>query len=139
MLDLFRQLKLEYQDYLILFKSGSFYVSFDEDATVLNQLFHYKINELKNNIKVGFPLSLIDRNISMIESKKINYIIIENNNIVKKMKYKFNNFRKYSSSVFEVIQINSRIQNICERLKKLSNDHDHFSEILEKIEVIIDG
>ncbi len=32
MLDLFRQLKLEYKDYIILFKSGNFYVSFDEDA-----------------------------------------------------------------------------------------------------------
>ncbi len=139
MLDLFRQLKLEYQEYLILFKSGSFYVSFDEDAMILNNIFDYKIIELKNNIKVGFPLSLIDKNISIIESKKINYIMIENKNIVKKEKYKFNNFKKYSTSIFEMIQVNSRIQTITNKLKKLSGSCDRFNEILDQIEVMIDG
>lgn len=139
MLDLFRQLKLEYQEYLILFKSGSFYVSFDEDAMILNNIFDYKIIELKNNIKVGFPLSLIDKNISIIESKKINYIMIENKNIVKKEKYKFNNFKKYYTSIFEMIQVNSRIQTITNKLKKLSGSCDRFNEILDQIEVMIDG
>lgn len=55
MLGLFRQLKLEYIDYPILFKSKSIYVPFDKDTTIiLNKLFCYKINELKNNIKVVF-------------------------------------------------------------------------------------
>ena len=42
-------MKLEYKDYIILFKSGNFYISFDEDAVILNELFNFKINELKNN------------------------------------------------------------------------------------------
>lgn len=61
MLDLFSQLKLEYKEYVILFKSGNFFLCFDEDATIMNHIFHYKITELKNNIKVGFPISLIDK------------------------------------------------------------------------------
>jgi len=76
MIDLFRQLKLEYKECVILFKSGNFYISFDEDATVLNNIFNYKINELKNNIKVGFPISLIDNNKKILRDKKINYIVI---------------------------------------------------------------
>ena len=51
MIDLFRILKLEYKEYVILFKSGSFYTSFDEDSLILNKIFNYKIIELKNNIK----------------------------------------------------------------------------------------
>lgn len=66
-------------------------------------------------------------------------MIIENKIVINKMKYKFNNFIKYSSSVFEVIQINSKIQNVCNKLKKLSANHDHFNEVLNKIEMIIDG
>ena len=76
MIDLFRQLKLEYKECVILFKSGNFYISFDEDAKVLNNIFNYKINELKNNIKVGFPISLIDNNKKILRDKKINYIVI---------------------------------------------------------------
>lgn len=77
MLELFKELKVKYQDYLLLFKSGSFYISFDSDALVLNQLFGYKILILKNNIKVGFPVRLIDKNTTIISQRKINYMIID--------------------------------------------------------------
>ena len=56
MIDLFRQLKLEYKDYLIIFKSGSFYISFDEDATILHNLFNYKFVELKIMLNQFFLL-----------------------------------------------------------------------------------
>ena len=67
MIDLFRILKLEYKEYIILFKSGSFYISFDEDSLILNKVFNYKILELKNNIKVGFPLNSLDTVISKLK------------------------------------------------------------------------
>lgn len=76
MIDQFRVLKLEYKEYVILFKSGSFYIAFDEDSTILNKLFNYKILELKNNIKIGFPLNNIDMVKEKLENLKINYIIV---------------------------------------------------------------
>ena len=36
MIDLFRMLKLDYKEYIILFKSGSFYISFDEDKKIID-------------------------------------------------------------------------------------------------------
>ena len=56
MIDLFRILKNEYKEYVILFKSGNFYISFDEDSTILNKIFGYKIVDLKNNrhVRKGF-------------------------------------------------------------------------------------
>ena len=56
MLDDFRRFKSEYDNYILLFKSGSFYIGFNEDAIVLHKLFNYKIVTMKNSIKVGFPL-----------------------------------------------------------------------------------
>ena len=41
MIDLFRKLKLKYKEYVILFKRGSFYISFDEDSLILNKVFNY--------------------------------------------------------------------------------------------------
>ena len=94
MLDLFRQLKLDYKEYVILFKSGNFYICFDEDAVVLNNIFNYKITELKNNIKVGFPINLINKNIDILNNKKINYIIIDNKQIINSKEFKLNNYTK---------------------------------------------
>ena len=133
MLDLFRQLKLEYKEYVILFKSSNFYLCFDEDATIMNHIFHYKITELKNNIKVVFPISLLDKNIDILSNKRINYIMIENKQIVNFKKFELNNYNQYSSSPFYVISKYSRIKNISEKLKSMSDDK------LNMIEGIING
>lgn len=136
MLELFRILKIEYPLYLILFKSGSFYVSFDEDAVILNKLFNYKLNEMKNNIKAGFPLSNIEKIRKYLEDKKINYLIIEDKKIVYKDVNKKNKFKSYVSNVYNIISIKNRINNISKILNERSNDND-IEKILDKIEGII--
>ena len=135
MIDLFRILKLEYKDYLILFKSGSFYISFDEDGLILNKLFNYKIVNLKNNIKVGFPLINKDIVISKLKDLNINYIIVEDKNIIDKYEIENNSFSKYTSSVFDVISINNRIDKIMDKLKSM--DNDKIKDILSEIEGMI--
>lgn len=136
MIDLFRILKLEYKEYVILFKSGSFYISFDEDCLILNKVFNYKILELKNNIKAGFPLNSLDTVISKLKELNINYIIIEDKNIKEKYEVEDNNFSKYTGSVFEVISINNRIDKIVSKLKSI--DNDKVKEILDEIEMMMD-
>lgn len=136
MIDLFRILKLDYKEYVILFKSGSFYISFDEDSIILNKLFNYKIINLKNNIKIGFPLNSIDLVLRKLEKLRINYVIIDNKNIINQKEYEDNNFSKFTSSVFEIISINSRIEKIIEKLKSI--DNDSIKDILGKIESVVD-
>ena len=136
MIDLFRILKLDYKEYVILFKSGSFYVSFDEDSLILNKVFNYKLLELKNNIKAGFPLNSLDTVINKLKELSINYIIIEYKNIKEKYEVENNNFFKYTSSVFEVISINNRIDKIVDKLKSI--DNDKVKEILNEIEMMMD-
>lgn len=135
MIDLFRILKLEYKEYVILFKSGSFYISFDEDSLILNKVFNYKILELKNNIKAGFPLNSLDTVISKLEELNISYIIIEDKNIKEKYQSETNNFSKYTSSVFKIISINNRIDKIVDKLKSI--DNNKIKNILDEIEIMI--
>ena len=135
MIDLFRILKLEYKEYVILFKSGSFYISFDEDSLILNKVFNYKIVELKNNIKAGFPLNSLDTVISKLEELNISYIIIEDKNIKEKYQSETNNFSKYTSSVFKIISINNRIDKIVDKLKSI--DNNKIKNILDEIEIMI--
>lgn len=136
MIDLFRILKLDYKEYVILFKSGSFYISFDEDSIILNKLFNYKIINLKNNIKIWFPLGNIDIVLNKLENLKINYIIIDNKNIINKYENENNVFSNYTSSVYEVININNRIEKIVDKLKSI--DSDSINGVLNQIEIIVD-
>lgn len=136
MIDLFRILKLDYKEYVILLKSGNFYISFDEDSIILNKLFNYKIINLKNNIKIGFPLNSIDLVLRKLEKLRINYVIIDNKNTINQKEYEDNNFSKFTSSVFEIISINSRIEKIIEKLKSI--DNDSIKDILGKIESVVD-
>lgn len=138
MLDLFRLYKMEYNNYIIMIKSGSFYVSFNEDAIILNKIFGYKIVSLKNNIKVGFPINLRDKNINILENKKINYIIIEDKELSSSIRFKFNNYKKYKENYFDFINIDMRINKINKKLKDLSVG-DNISNILDKVEMIING
>jgi MutS domain I protein len=136
MIDLFRQLKLEYKEYVILFKSGSFYISFDEDSIILNKIFNYKILNLKNNIKAGFPLNNIDMVKEKLKELKINYIIVEDKTIEDVYENESNNFKEYTSSVFEVISINNRINKIVDKLKCI--DNNKLKDVLTEIESMID-
>lgn len=136
MIDLFRQLKLDYQDFLLIIKSGNFYVLFDEDAIIMNKLFGFKINDLKNNIKVGFPVNSIDKYINMLKELEINYLIIENMEIVDESINDNNSFNDYKESVFEYISINNKIDNIVEYVKNI-DDKNVKIELVHKIEEII--
>lgn len=136
MIDLFRQLKLEYRDYLILFKCGNFYISFDEDATILNNIFNYKIVEMKNNIKVGFPIKMIDNNLVDLKEKNIYYIVIDDKRIIKKNCHGKNKYYEYVSSVFNIVSLNNRLNKIIEKIKSIKDDNTR-ERILDKIEEIL--
>lgn len=135
MIDLFRILKLDYKEYVILFKSENFYIAFDEDSIILNKIFNYKIVDLKNNVKIGFPISKLDIIINRLKDMNINYIIVENKSIINKYESEVNNFFKYTSSVFEIISINNKIECIVDKLKKI--DREDIYLVLDKIDSII--
>ena len=42
--------KRQYNNYVILFKQGNFYLSINDDALILNNLFNYKIKAVTNYI-----------------------------------------------------------------------------------------
>ena len=73
-------IKHEYKDCLILIKNGSFYITYYDDALILNYLFNYKVV----NNKVGFPISNLDKVLSKLNSNNISYYIDDyyNNNSI---------------------------------------------------------
>ena len=67
-------MKINHQTKVILFQSGSFYVTFFQDAEILNYLFSYQIHENK----VGFPIKNLEKVVFQLREEKLNYIVVDN-------------------------------------------------------------
>lgn len=125
-------LKRENYDYVILLKSGSFYVTYDNDASILNYLFSYQIV----NGKIGFPLKNIDKVTDELHNKSINYIIDNGEDTEKiRKKYQKNNYSQQfeyaKKNEFKLIMNNM----LLERIKFLINSNE---ENYDKIRRFID-
>ena len=108
--------KRQYNNYIILFKQGNFYLSMNDDALILNNLFNYKVNVISDFIKVGFPLKTIDKVIPLLEEKNVNFIIVDKE-IVEKKKYSNNNYFNYLNKDSNYEFILNRINKIDQTLK----------------------
>lgn len=116
--DKYQELKIGNPDYLVLIKSGNFYLTIEDDAYMMNLLFDYKI--IKG--KVGFPLNALERVKGELEKETVNYVIFKDeNNIITK---KFDD-NKYISLIGE-----SKKREYKSSMKKL---------LLERIEFLIDN
>lgn len=122
----YKELKNSYHDAIVLIKSGSFYVTFDVDAVILNYLFSYQIN----NSKVGFPLKNIERVTDELNIKRINYVVWSDDehvdvNIDEQNKYSIY-FNDAKREEFNIAMNNVLI----DRIKFLINENsDNYSKI----------
>jgi len=70
----FNYLKKEYSDSVVLIKSGNFYITYENDALIMNNIFNYQ----NINNKVGFPIRSVDKVMNSLNDKNINYVIDNN-------------------------------------------------------------
>lgn len=134
MKDKFYKLKQEYMDYIILFKYGSFYICFNSDAMILNEIFNYKILEIGNFIKCGFPLNSLNKIINELENKEINYLVF-NDDISDRKKFKENNYKNYGKNK-NIRSVMKRINEINTILKDNINN-PNIINIVEEIEEVL--
>lgn len=134
MKDIYNKYKYDYENYILLIKSGNFYICLNKDAFVISNVMNYKIVDSKSYVKVGFPISSLEKVISTLENKYINYVVI-NKELVSKKKFKVNNFKKYSDKNDYYIIFN-RINRINQVLHDNINNN-HMNDILDQVEKII--
>lgn len=88
----------------------------------------------------GFPLSSVNKIISILEDKKINYLIVDRRNnyeVDERLDNKnLNNYTKYFEKAKKYISYKTRIDNINNFL--LENiDKEDFKDIIRKMEDVI--
>lgn len=137
-----KRLKEEYPQCVILFKSGTFYKVFGQDAYILSAMFNYNIQIGNQNVTTcGFPISSEKRILDKLEENKINYKTInpkDDYSIEKEANYEsFNNYKNEFKKDFNYIKQKNRICKISEELE-LYIDSPNFKEIIRKIEDILD-
>lgn len=118
-----KNIKQFHQDYLICYKSGTFYHSYDKDAYIISNIFDYSIKKVNNDTLVsGFPRNAISKVMARLEREKINYMIIDTrNNYDVDKKEEFGNLNKYTE-IFEkshkTVNLRKRVYKIEEKLLK---------------------
>lgn len=106
----------------IIKTNNMFYNVYNIDSYIFNLLFGYKV---LNNNKVGFPISVINKIINVLEDNHINYSITylnkEKDNIYKDFK-KLNNYNKFKDKALENMDRVNKINYVIERINNCSND-----------------
>ena len=130
--DVYSEKKRKYEKYVVLIKVGNFYETYGEDSLLMNNLFDYKIKQIGGVNRVGFPLIAYNKVINKLKCFKINYLIIEGAQFIKK-KFNLNNCDNY---ITNGDSINIRINRICDRLRLLK-DSPQIKDILDFIDGVI--
>lgn len=126
---------------IVFVKLGKFYYCYGKDSYIISFFFGYKLNLVENTIySCGFPSQSLNKIISKLENKKINYVIVDRRNnyeIEQKEDFKnLNTYDKYYEKAKEEIGKKLRIEKINTYL--LENiDKKDIKKVLLNIEEII--
>lgn len=114
----YTKLKQKNNQKLYLFKNGIFYISLQEDAKKLSEIFDFKITNLNDSvIKCGFPLKRLEFYINLLKQNDIDFEIIDNNYS------KIENYSDYLN--------NENIRNIIDSIIELDMNDISFKEAFE--------
>ena len=80
-INIVKNVKEIHNKYIVLVKIGNFYYCYGKDSYIISYLFKYKINILKDyTYSCSFPQNAVNKVISVLENKQINYIILDRRN-----------------------------------------------------------
>lgn len=133
MIEKYYKYKLNNKNSIIFIDVGSFYETLDNDALIINKIFNYKITLFSSLLKVGFPKSKIDDIKEKLNELKINYYVINQEEIKEFLDNKYNEYTFDNQVVYyKLMKINSIT-------KKLSSiDIEKISiEALDEIDKLI--
>ena len=133
MLEKYYKYKLDYRNYIILIKCGSFYEVLDKDAFIMNKIMGYKLKKLSNTFKAGFPINSLNKVLNKLNESSINYILVEDKITLKK-EFKNNNYLNYKFESNTIIYNKIRIEKI---VKYLNDNILSVSDKLDQIEKVI--
>ena len=115
---------------LTIRKIALFYNAYDDDAQILSYLLGYKI--IKG--RVGFPENAVHKVMNTLDSHKINYKIIGDQEEIKDFK-NLNQYSKILAKSRDKIEIEDKVEKMIQKINTL--DSGSLCEILDRMEHMI--
>ena len=113
-----KTLKEAFSDYIIFLKVGNFCEAYDNDAKIISYLFNYKLRKLNDTLNCVFPLVAINKVLSVLDRKSINYIVIDKaHNYEEEIKQNYKRKNKYEETLNEALKYTEKI----DRIEKIKN------------------
>ena len=132
-INIVKNVKEIHNKYIVLVKVGTFYYCYGRDSYIISYLFKYKINILKDyTYSCSFPQSAINKVMAMLESNRINYLILDRRNgyeIIQKSDNK--NLNKYD----KIYEIGKKEKAKKIRIEKI---YSYLLQSMEDVELISD-
>ena len=128
---------------VVLLRVGTFYIAYGKDAYIVSYLFGYKIKPVDstNYASSGFPVGSINKIKSALESRKINYVLLNKSDNYEVEEFDdnkdLNRYEEIYDKAHKYIRLKDRISDINNYLIDNVNKNN-IKEILFKIEDIID-
>ena len=121
--------KIENPDKVVFVKIGNFYHTFDIDALIIESIFNYKLS-INKEIKVGFPISSVEKIKAELDKLEINHFIVYNNDITKNDNNAFEAFKEKVKDRHEYIH---KYKYILDKLNSYIFDKDSDKKIIDDI------
>ncbi len=118
-------------NYLVIRKMGLFYNIFDDDAQILSYLLGYRVI----NGRCGFPVNSYNKVINTLEERKINYIVVDTEEIKKDFK-NLNNYDLYLAKSKSKLSLMNIVKEINEKIENLPEDKLY--KVLEYLKELVD-
>ena len=125
-------LKNKRSKFLIIMKNGIFYNVLGKDVYIMKSIFNYKVCVFCDTVKVGFPISTLNKVLDALDRLKISYIVYEKEIVLET----YFNDDNYSKFLKDNLSINDRIRIINEKLNEIKYNEKIF-KVLEDIEKIL--
>ena len=126
---------------IILVKVGTFYHGYTKDAYILSYLFGYQIKKVEINLDdCGFPKAALNKVLTELEGKKINYLLINkslNYEVEDEMDFKSkNSYKEFYAKSHRYVAKKNKIDAIHQYLIDNIND-ENIREKINKVEEIL--
>lgn len=79
-IDVYNRCKLKSRNHIVFIKQGVFYITIGIDAILLNKILDLKLTNLSISVKVGIPVSSIDKYKNIMEHYDIPYSFMDDEN-----------------------------------------------------------
>ena len=126
---------------LLLVKMGDFYHTYGKDSYILSYLMGYNLRILEKNCpSCGFPSKSLAKIESILEDKKINYLIIDRRNNYDVEEFidnkNLNTYEESYKKAHRYIGLKKRIDNIQEKLMQQINTENVKDKIIEMEKIL---